>query len=99
MSLIFEWDDRKSRQNRNIHKIIFEEAKTVFNDPFLISFPDDGHSDTEERLLSIGRSLRDRVLLIVHTENNLDDGSIMVRIISARKATSSERRVYEESEE
>ncbi len=99
MGLIFEWDDKKSRQNRKLHRITFEEAKTAFSDPFLISFPDDVHSDTEQRLLSIGRSLRDRVLLMVHTENHLDDGSILVRIISARKATSSERRVYEESEE
>jgi uncharacterized DUF497 family protein len=99
MRLIFEWDDKKSRQNLKLHKITFEEAKTTFNDPFLISFPDDVHSDTEERLLSMGRSLRGKVLLVVHTERHLDDGSIIVRMISARKATSSERKVYEESEE
>ena len=99
MKLTFEWDERKSRENRKAHKVGFEEAKTVFNDPFLISFPDDVHSVHEKRWLSIGTSIRGRVLLIVHTENYEEDGVIVVRVISARKATSSERRVYEENED
>ena len=99
MKLIFEWDERKGRQNRKVHKVAFEEAKTVFNDPFLISFPDEVHSGHEERLLSVGTSIRGRVLLVVHTENYEEDGVIIVRIISARKATSSERRTYEENED
>ena len=99
MKLTFEWDERKGRENRKVHKVGFEEAKTVFNDPFLISFPDDVHSAHEERLLSIGTSISGRVLLVVHTESYEADGVIVVRIISARKATSSERRVYEENED
>src|SRR5207244_9373585 len=99
MKLTFEWDERKGRENRKVHKVGFEEAKTVFNDPFLISFPDEVHSGHEERLLSIGTSIRDRVLLVVHTESYEENGVTMVRIISARKATSSERRVYEENQE
>ena len=69
MKLIFEWDERKGRENRKAHRVSFEEAKTVFNDPFLISFPDEVHSVHEERLLSIGTSIRGRVLLFVHTES------------------------------
>ena len=99
MKLIFDWDERKGRDNRTLHKVSFEEAKAVFNDPFLISFPDDVHSVHEERLLSIGTSISRRVLLIVHTESYEEDGVIIVRIISARKATSSERRTYEENED
>ena len=99
MKLTFEWDERKGRENRKVHRVAFEEGKTVFNDPFLISFPDDVHSVHEERLLSIGTSIRGRVLLLVHTESYEEDGVIVVRIISARKATSSERRTYEENED
>jgi uncharacterized DUF497 family protein len=48
MKLTFEWDEVKGRENRNLHKVAFEEAKTVFNDPFLVSFPDEVHSVQEE---------------------------------------------------
>ena len=41
MKLIFEWDANKARSNLNKHKVGFEEAKTLFNDPFLLTFPDD----------------------------------------------------------
>ena len=40
MDLVFDWDENKARLNRNRHKISFDETKTIFNDPFLISFPD-----------------------------------------------------------
>ena len=97
MELIFEWDETKADQNRKSHKVSFEEAKTVFNDPLLITFPDEYHSDYEERLLSIGTSAKARVLLVVHTEQELDDDSVLVRVISARKAMASERKTYEEN--
>lgn len=99
MNLTFDWDEGKARENRKVHKVSFEEAKAVFNDPFLISFPDDVHSADEDRLLSIGTSIKGRVLLVVHTESYEADGVVVVRIISTRKATSSERRIYDESED
>jgi uncharacterized DUF497 family protein len=40
MLLIFEWDAEKAGKNRSKHRVGFEEAKTVFNDPFLVTFPD-----------------------------------------------------------
>lgn len=98
MKLIFEWDANKARSNMNKHKVGFEEAKTLFNDPFLITFPDEYHSESEERHISIGRSAPGRLLLVVHTEQRRDD-SVIVRIISSRKATPSERRTYEEDKE
>jgi uncharacterized protein len=96
MELVFEWDERKADQNRKSHKVSFEEAKTVFNDPLLITFPDEFHSDYEERLLSIGTSAHAKVLLVFHTEQEQEDDSILIRLISARKAMASERNAYEE---
>ena len=61
MRLIFEWDANKARSNLNKHKVSFEEAR--LNDPFLITFTDDYHSEYEERYISIGRSIEDRILL------------------------------------
>lgn len=93
--LIFEWDRSKAEKNIAKHKISFDEAKTVFNDPFLITFPDEYHSESEERFISIGISSRNRMLLVVHTEHT-ETGKIIIRIISCRKATGSERKIYEE---
>jgi uncharacterized DUF497 family protein len=78
--------------------VSFEETKTVFNDPFLITFFDEFHSDGEERYISIGRSVSGRLLLVVHTEQAAEDG-LVVRIISSRKTTRAERRTYEENKE
>lgn len=95
MQLIFEWDHSKAQANVKKHKISFDEAKTIFNDPFLITFLDDDHSLYETRFLSIGMSLKSRILLVVHTEREEHPDTIIVRIISCRKATPSERSVYE----
>ena len=68
MKTIFEWDEAKARINLEKHKISFEEAATIFIDPWLLTFVDDFHSDKEERFISIGLSEKNRVLLAVHTE-------------------------------
>lgn len=91
MKLIFEWSEEKANINFQKHKIHFKEAKTIFADPFLITFSDSEHSDNEFRYLSIGVDLKGRILVLVHTERN---GNI--RIINCRKATVNERRAYEE---
>ena len=97
MALIFEWDDEKAKKNQRKHKVNFEEAKTVFGDPLLVSFPDEYHSGEEHRLVSIGASSQNKILLVSHTETLKKGETIIVRLISARKATASERRVYEEN--
>ena len=56
MKTIFEWDEIKARINFEKHKISFDEASTIFTDPFLLTFVDDIHSDQEERFISIGLS-------------------------------------------
>ena len=91
MKLAFEWDEAKARENLKKHKVGFDEGKTIFNDPFLLTFPDVDSSEVEERFVNIGLSSRDRVLVLIHTERQ---GRI--RIISCRKARATERRHYEE---
>jgi uncharacterized protein len=91
MRLIFEWDEVKAKANLKHHKVSFEEGKTIFNDPFLVTFPDENHSASEERSINIGLSKNGRVLILTHTERQ---GKI--RIISCRKATPRERKFYEE---
>ena len=56
MQIIFEWDSKKARTNLEKHKVGFDEASTILSDPFLVIFPDEFHSDEEERLVSIGMS-------------------------------------------
>lgn len=96
MKIIFEWDSDKAQSNFQKHGIRFDEAKTIFSDPLLLTYPDDFHSDEEERFLSIGYSSRNRLLLTVHTERLETETSIIIRIISCRKATNKEREFYEE---
>lgn len=98
MELTFEWDKNKAKANLRKHKISFDEAKTVFNDPLTVTFRDDLHSIEEERLISIGMSANNRVLLVVNTESEKSENAIVIRIISCRKATASEREVYEKGE-
>ena len=95
MKLLFEWDENKAHNNLKKHKISFEEAKTIFNDPLLLTYRDDDHSEQEERAISIGLSTRHRLLLVVHTEQTLHNDTLMIRIISSRKATSAEKKYYE----
>ena len=96
MELIFKWDARKARINLEKHKVSFDEACTIFHDPFLITYPDEFHSETEDRFISIGMSERERTLLVVHTELDEKDNQIVIRLISSRKATLSERKIYDE---
>jgi uncharacterized DUF497 family protein len=88
---MFEWDEAKAKSNLRKHRVSFEEAKTVFGDPLLLTFPDEAHSAGEERYLSLGLSAKGRVLVVAHTNR-----AGAIRMISCRKATAGERRSYEE---
>jgi len=92
MGLVFEWDRKKATQNLRKHKVSFDEAKTIFNDPDELMISDPDHSDEEERLISIGLSVDKRVLLVCYTESNST-----IRIISAREAELSETTMYQRS--
>lgn len=91
MNLTFEWNEEKAKENLKKHKVSFEEAKTVFNDPFLMTFPDIEHSEDEKRYINLGSSSKRRVLIVIHTERDEN-----IRIIGCRKATTKERSTYEE---
>lgn len=94
MELRFEWDPKKAAQNLKKHGVPFEEARTVFGDPLSSTIADPSHSaPDEERFATVGHSSRDRTLKVVHV-----DRGCVVRIVSARLATRSEREAYEEGE-
>ena len=97
MKLIFEWDANKARENLRKHQVSFEEARTIFNDPLMVVYPDDEHSENEERLISIGLSSTKRLLLVVHVEREETEETLLIRLISCRKATNMERKTYEEN--
>ena len=85
-----EWDPNKAESNLAKHDVSFDEAKTVFGDPFARTIPDDEHSFAELRFVTLGMSERGRLLVVIHTTNEPP------RIISARLPIGSERRAYEE---
>ena len=88
--IIFEWDTKKNRSNIEKHGVSFEEASTVFQDTLSLTIDDPLHSIDKERLILIGMSQKNRILVVVHTE--IGDN---IRIISARKTTEKEREYYE----
>jgi uncharacterized DUF497 family protein len=88
----FEWDTRKNERNYRKHGIWFEEAQTVWVDPNSSEFFDPEHSDNEDRFLRLGSSTLSRYLLVVFCER--EEGGA-VRIISARRMTTKERKQYE----
>lgn len=83
-------DARKARANFRKHRVSFQEAETVFDDPLSVTKSDPDHSLMESRFLTLGISSSHRLLLVAHTD---DPGEI--RIISARLTTRSERDAYE----
>ena len=89
----FEWDQRKAAQNRRKHRVSFQEAATVFGDPWAITYHDPDHSVSEQRFITVGMSSVHRVLIVAHTDRNEN-----IRIISARKTTQRERKDYEEKD-
>ncbi len=87
MRLTFEWDEEKASENVAKHGVTFAEASTVFADPLSRTIPDPLHSDEEERFVIVGESASRHSLVVVHTYRGEN-----VRIISARKATTRERK-------
>lgn len=88
----FEWDIEKSKHNLQKYKVSFEEAVEIWNDEFAAFLYDPAHSIVEDRFIMLGYSLKNNLLLVSFTERNG-----IIRIISARKATKSERKWHEEN--
>jgi uncharacterized DUF497 family protein len=89
--LRFEWDKRKDQANQRKHGVAFEEAQTIFFDDEAIEFSDPDYAGEEDRFLLLGRSVKLRVILVCHCYRHRD---AIIRIISARKATRKEQKVY-----
>ena len=89
----FDWDPRKAAANVAKHGVTFEVARRVFGDPFAVIDSDEREDYGEERLTIIGM-VGNRLLFVVFTEEA--DGTI--RLISARKPTSQEKRRYHEGQ-
>jgi uncharacterized DUF497 family protein len=87
----FDWDPRKAAANLRKHSVSFEEASTVFADDYSLTGADPDHSVGEERFITFGMSQSGRLLVVSHTEQG-----DTIRIFSARRATRSERKLYEE---
>jgi uncharacterized protein len=93
MTYDFEWDEAKDKLNAKKHKIRFAEAKTIFGDENSLTIADPDHSNEEERYIDIGLSDKGRLLVVIYTERKAN-----IRIISARKATSTEKKGYEQNQ-
>jgi uncharacterized DUF497 family protein len=75
--VIYKWNATKAARNLRKHGVSFDEAVTVFQDPFALTFDDPDHSIEERRFLTIGTSVRQRILFVAHA----DRGEDRIRII------------------
>ena len=91
----FEWDRKKEYKNIKKHGISFEQASYVFSDSLALNRYDEEHSEDEDRWILLGKSLNEIILIVVHTFRDNEDNEF-VRIISARKASKKEEKIYKE---
>ena len=89
----FEWNVEKERINIQKHGVSFEQASYIFSDPYVLNMYDEEHSQTEDRWISLGKTLNEVILVVAHTFRD-GDGIDLVRVISARKATKREQQTY-----
>ncbi len=90
-TLKFEWNPNKNEINKKKHGLSFETAKEVFYDEFAILFDDPDHSIEEERFLIIGSIKSEQICIVSHCYRDQEN---RIRIISARRATKTEKQVY-----
>jgi len=90
----YEWDQTKATTNERKHGVGFSESSSVFDDPLSVSIHDPDHSEEEDRWITVGRSATGKLLVVVHTRSYRDSTNEVIRLISARRATLRERRVY-----
>jgi uncharacterized DUF497 family protein len=92
----FEWDPVKAQANFKKHGLDFERAATVFLDPLALTIPDEEHSETEARWITLGKDATGQYVLVVHMFEPLTAGRGRMRLISARRPTKVEVHNYEE---
>ena len=91
---MFAWDAGKAARNLTKHGVSFEEAATVFADPEALEWEDLEHSHDENRFKRLGISAQGRTLILVYSYWRTKDGKEILRIITARRASSKERKAY-----
>ena len=91
LELRFEWDAEKADENTRKYSVSFEEAQSIFSDQSATIIDDPDHSGDEDRFLLLGLSVKLRTVVVAHCYR---EGDEVIRIISARKATRSERDFY-----
>jgi uncharacterized protein len=87
----FDWEPVKAEENLRKHGVSFDEAQSVFYDEYATEFYDDTHSEWEDRFLLLGLSTHLRLVMVCHCYRENDS---LIRIISARKATTNEAKFY-----
>ena len=87
----FEWDARKAAANLKKHRVTFEDASSLFFDPFATTFPDPDHSLNEQREVNLVFTMNNELVFVSHCERG-----DRIRIIGARPAIGAERKQYEE---
>jgi uncharacterized DUF497 family protein len=87
----FVWEPVKAEENLRKHGVSFDEAQSVFYDEYATEFYDDTHSEWEDRFLLLGLSSHLRLVMVCHCYRENDS---VIRIISARKATTNEAKFY-----
>ena len=90
----YEWDPAKAEANLGKHKISFETATKVFDDPNFLLIEDRTDETGEPRWHAIGTAEGTALLLVVHVYREDENAQQIIRLISARKADSRERRLY-----
>lgn len=88
----FEWDQAKAEANRIKHGVDFATAAEVFRDPLALTIPDDDHSATESRWITLGKDMSGRYVVVVRTFEEVTGALALVRVISARPPTNAEVR-------
>ena len=87
----FEWDESKNELNQKKHGLSFETAKEVFFDEYAILFDDPDHSEEEDRFLIIGEIKSEQICIVSHCYRDKEN---FIRLISARRATKAEQKIY-----
>ena len=94
MNYNFEWDPYKAQLNHKKHDIRFEEAATIFRDPRALTIFDPGHSELEDRWITMRISKTRRLLIVCHTFQEENKEAVSIRIFSSRRATGKESKLY-----
>jgi uncharacterized DUF497 family protein len=93
----FEYDEQKNEYNLARHGVDLETAALIFDDPYAMTIRDILHDEDEERYNTVGEFSPGSILFVVHTLFADEKGEEVIRLISARAATSKERKPYEEA--